>query len=740
MNVRPLYTFSLLLGFLLTAGMGHAADPPNGTITTAGTIVNRYAGLSLDAHRGDTSIHIFYPQNATAPQLGTPQPGDLLLLYQAQGAVMKYKTDAEQPVQDPSYGELLSLGSAGWYEWITVTQVDFEGTHIFFDTSCGGLKHEYQSLQAQVIFVPQYNRLTVNTGASLSAPAWDGLQGGVIAIKANSIVLAAGAKIDASGLGFRGGRVHTAPDNTTGANLSSYVSSDPNAGGEKGEGLAGDATQYDALQGRYGRGAPINGGGGGNGHHAGGGGGSNGNRGTLWTGQGTMNSAYTSFWKWDPSYLSNFNQLTSAAGGGRGGYSSSAVCLDPATTGPNQPAWGSDSRREVGGLGGRPLPGSVGSERLFFGGGGGAGDGDSAAGGGGSGGGIVFLMAQQINGLGSIEANGTPGQSAHPVSPTGATDGPGGGGGGGTIVILSNELKNLTLVAQGGVGGDHQTLVSSSAANGAGGGGGGGRILLPSGSMVSTSVAAGQAGQTHVSSFQLFPPNGATNGSPGTVEFLSDWNLDVQSCRTIDLAISVDTSQLVFSPDQMLSVQITVLNSSSQPIFNATVNGETDLSFPGISWRCVTPSTCQSAQGTGPLQAQASLPVGGLAIFTVSIPPWSGTKPPANQLFYTASVQAPPMLWDENPKNNTAQAVSFFAGTGQFPLPPWNEYNPDAMTTQHDYRYTGGLGCNMTPAVGGYGLLEIILCAFLLVGNRFLHRLKRAYETKADVPKPLPRS
>lgn len=734
MNVRLLYSLPLLVGLFLKIGFVHAADPPDATITNPNTVVNRYAALALDAYRGDTSIHIFRPGGTTVPEIGTVQPGDILFLYQAQGASMKYETDTHQPLQDSSYGSLLSLGGAGWYEWVTITKVDIEGNHLFFDTSCGGLKHPYQALKTQVLLVPQYNRLTVNANASITAPPWDGTRGGIVAIKANTILLASGAKINVSGLGFRGGVVHAAPGDTKGANMSLYVSSDPNAGGEKGEGVVGDASQYDAFLGRYGRGAPANGGGGGDGHRAGGGGGSNGNRGTLWTGQGTMSSAYAPAWKWDPAYIANFNRLTDSAGGGRGGYSSSSACVNPLTTGPNQAAWGSDFRREVGGLGGHPLPTSVGSERLFFGGGGGAGDGDSKAGSGGAGGGIVFLMAQQINGIGSIEANGSPGQAAQPVSTEGAADGPGGGGGGGTIFIMADQLRNLALSAQGGEGGAHQTQASSSEANGGGGGGSGGRILVPSGSMVSTNVSGGQAGQTNVSSLSSFPFNGATDGSSGTFDLLPDWSPGSQTCRTIDLAISVEASQLVFSPDQTLSMQVTVLNASSQSISNATVRGNVDLPFPNIFWKCITPDTCQSTQGMGTLQSQVSLPIGGLAVFKATIPPWGGTKPPASQLTYTASVEAPSSLWDANPTNNTAQATSFFAGTGQFPF-PWIEQGTAPSNPQKsEYRYTGGLGCNMAPPTGGYGLLEIILCAFLLVGNRLVYRLRRHAGTTKDAP------
>jgi len=144
-------------------------------------------------------------------------------------------------------------------------------------------------------------------------------------------------------------------------------------GAEKGEGIAGNQIVYDSFNdggARYGKGAPANGGGGGNGHNAGGGGGANAGDIASWkNGIGNpdvSNGNFITAWALDTSY----SVITSASGGGRGGYTSLSNNLNELTSGPNNALWGGDQRSDNGGLGGRPLDYSTG--KLFLGGGGGA--------------------------------------------------------------------------------------------------------------------------------------------------------------------------------------------------------------------------------------------------------------------------------------------------------------------------------------------------------------------------------
>ena len=76
-------------------------------------------------------------------------------------------------------------------------------------------------------------------------------------------------------------------------------------------------------------GAPANGGGGGTSHNAGGGGGANAGTGN-WTGNGIPdpNAAYTNAWGLEAGFV------TSASGGGRGGYSFSNSNQNAGTLAP----------------------------------------------------------------------------------------------------------------------------------------------------------------------------------------------------------------------------------------------------------------------------------------------------------------------------------------------------------------------------------------------------------------------
>src|SRR5688500_14472676 len=57
---------------------------------------------------------------------------------------------------------------------------------------------------AQFVKVPEYPHFNLGSGNSITAPAWDGSTGGVIAFRANNTARIAGT-ISVNGLGFRGG-------------------------------------------------------------------------------------------------------------------------------------------------------------------------------------------------------------------------------------------------------------------------------------------------------------------------------------------------------------------------------------------------------------------------------------------------------------------------------------------------------------------------------------------------------
>ena len=461
------------------------------TVAAANTIVNQYTTLAADAVAGATSITV---TGAAALTSGTKAlaPGDLVLVIQMQGATLKTSID------DSTWGQVTTIGSAGLYEFAEVTDV----TTNTLKLSCA-LAHTYTTAGVtQVVRVPQYDTLTINAGASITAPAWNGSVGGIVAVHAKTSV-SLGGSIDVTGLGFRGGTV----DNNTNAattNTIIYASASDADGARKGEGIGGFLAQY-------GRAPAGNGGGGGNSHNGGGGGGANGRNGGTWTGQGVFNLSVTggaTAWLLDPNY-----SATGSEGGGRGGYSYSSSDQNALTVAPGNNSWGGNQRRQRGGMGGHPLDNDP-SNRIFFGGGGGAGDANNGhAGAGGPGGGIVFVLSGSVTGTGSILANGSAGVDADSITSGSASgDSPGGGGAGGSVILSATSVSAITVHADGGAGGK-QFINLNGEAEGPGGGGGGGFVAVTGN--VTATAAGGVSGTTNSPALTEFPVNGATVGGAG---------------------------------------------------------------------------------------------------------------------------------------------------------------------------------------------------------------------------------
>jgi hypothetical protein len=360
-------------------------------LTTGTLVVNTYTALTANAAAGATQLQV-------ASTTGF-NDGDLVMVIQMQGATI---TNAD----DRTYGSVTSYNSAGRYELVRVNGAPPSATRLNVTNACSGLQFSYSAAgKAQVIRVKEVNNVTVASGAAIVAPAWNGSTGGVIAIRAINSATVNG-EIRANAVGFRGGAVE---QNARLPGTYLFRSTDSQDGAEKGESIAGYQADYDALGGRYGRGAPANGGGGGNAHNAGGGGGANAWPSTkkTWTGQGVMNGApsgWETAWALDPAYQLNGNALTDSSGGGRGGYAFGSSNQNALTVAPGDSRWGGDFRAERGGMGGRPLDANP-TNRVFLGGGGGAGDSNNNGGNrGGAGGGIVMLLAGSVAGSGTIAA------------------------------------------------------------------------------------------------------------------------------------------------------------------------------------------------------------------------------------------------------------------------------------------------------------------------------------------------
>ncbi|MCU0439968.1 MAG: Ig-like domain-containing protein [Raineya sp.] len=544
--------FFLFISFHTSAQFGKDG---NRTIATTNTIVNQYTTLQTDVTAGATQIVV-----TDVTQLSNPTPigrGDLILIIQMQGATITNTNDF-------TYGTISNYNGAGNYEYAYVTGTIGNTIQL----SCTLAQGYRVAGRTQIVRVPQYQTLTISAGASVTASAWNGTRGGIVAIYAQNIVL--DGSINVSNLGFRGGVL----ENTSANNQANFVSTNANAGGEKGESIAGFQTEYNALGGRFGRGAPANGGGGGNGNNAGGGGGANAGVPADWfRGTGVMCNACTgnSAWTLDPDYIANGNALTNSSGGGRGGHTVSTSNQNALTLAPGGAAWAGDLRRARGGLGGRPLDINA-ENRIFFGGGGGAGDQNNNAGGrGGNGGGIVYIVSNQITGTGSINANGENG--ANTVTPH--TDAPGGAGGGGTIIIKSNtSVSGITLNARGGNGGNH--LGTAAQAHGPGGGGGGGYVAVFTPTDASSkNITGGTNGTTTSTALTEYPTNGATLGKAG----ISNTNTTSNFILSCNIAPTPQNDAIVTSEDNAVSG-------------NASTN-DTDLESLTLSYNAGTFVTVQ---------------------------------------------------------------------------------------------------------------------------------------------------
>jgi len=616
------------------------------TVTTPNTIINKYCVLAANAPAGASMITVTNPGGPNGLDPGALTAGDLILIIQMAGATINTGNS-------PDYGAVTNLNSAGRHEFVTVSSV--EGNLIKINPPCGGLRFSYSaSGKTQIIRVPQYTSLTINNGASLAAPAWDGRIGGVVAAHVQSNAIINGV-IDTSALGYRSGALSSTGD---GGFRTDYASTGMDNGAEKGESLAGYQTDYDLNGGRYGRGAPANGGGGGTAHNSGGGGGGNGNNGKAWTGQGVMDGSVigAEAWRLDPGYAANGNALTDSSGGGRGGYSYADNNGNALTDPPGDPIWKGDNRREVGGLGGRPAPQDT-SGRLFFGGGGGAGtQNDNTGGAGGNGGGLIYIIADTVSGTGALRSNGANGDSTRGDS----RDGAGGGGAGGTIIIKAKTLSGVSAQANGGNGGIHfppaAPFTIQSVGSGAGGGGG---FIAYDGGSISTQVNPGANGVSQASSVSEFPANGATRGASGAI---SATITNIPFCSTTsDISVTKTNNATTIVPGAPTTYTVVVKNNGPNDVFGIPVTDPLPPVFTNITWTCSSSpgSSCLTANGSGSINTRVNLLNSGTATFQITATP--DPSAPAGSVTNTVTIAPPAGAVDTNPNNNTASDTDTLA-------------------------------------------------------------------------------
>ena len=423
-----------------TFGLGTGRDGEL-TVSTTGVVVNSYAQVIDPLVPGDTVIHVRAASGFEA--------GRLILVHQTTGLV---------PV--PSSGSSTNItlntttsSSVGLWELARISGVSSDASGLNLTLS-KPLVNSYASSVSQVVAVPEYTSVRIESTGSIVASPWNGSVGGFVAFLVQG-TLSSDGLISAKGAGFRGGAYVKDSSGTKGC---SGLDETAPKGAQKGEGIT---LSYGPTS--TGRGNMSTGGGGGVCFKAGGGGGSNGRK------------------------------------GGQGGYSHSSL----------------DGARDVGGLGGTDVS-YIPLERFIFGGGGGAGHGtDGTGGGGGNGGGIVFIRANKmIPNKGTILANGEDAKVLYSLTDAGS----GGGAGGVIYLRTVDISSCASLDASGGGGGITNAGSSYVGPGGGGSGGYIVFQSTPSASTCPASVALGLSGNKQDSSTTPYPKNyGATIGIGGVL-------------------------------------------------------------------------------------------------------------------------------------------------------------------------------------------------------------------------------
>lgn len=464
------------------------------TIAVANNVINTYYSGASDVLAGGTSLTV---GSIDARGNATPlAAGDLILIIQIQGAdidASNTDTYGDNISGAPASGYLSTNLYAGNYEYNSVASVAGSNVTLSYTLANNYYNRNFSSGNSiqhyQVVRVPRYYNFTIKSGASVTAPVWNGSTGGIVVIEAANLFTLNGA-IDVNYKGFRGG----GGKNLTGATAGnsngsgsltntdyrweSPITNSANlTGGAKGEGIAGTPAYYFVsgatttttgtvegyINGSMGRGAAGNAGG------------------------GSTDGA--------PVGASTQNQYNSGGGGGANG----------GTGGLGGSGWhggaGDLNTYPTGGYGGSSFA-QRSVEKFVFGGGGGAGSANNSlpsneySCSGGSGGGIILARAKSYTGTGSANADGSNAPGVTATYTPAQTDAAGGGGAGGTIIMVTSQtgatgLNSIITSAKGGEGGDMTNYFD----HGPGGGGGGG-VIISNGTFLLANVAAGGNGQT----------------------------------------------------------------------------------------------------------------------------------------------------------------------------------------------------------------------------------------------------
>lgn len=631
------------------------------TTAVAGEVVNGYFTPAVGTYTAGTTATIALRNARGATGFAA---GDMALIIQMQ-CVDINQTDTDSygdgTAGFPAQGYIEPSGTcrAGNYEYVAagagtsptsfVIGAALQKTYVQASPTFNTTRRSFQ-----IIRVPQYANLTL--GGQLNAAAWDGLNGGVIAVDVAKNTNFAGQTIYAAAQGFRGGGGR--PSAVDGVNPFRYNDGPGVAHAGKGEGIAGtppllfidnspfdrtdDAgtvvnntgTEYGYPGGtgtvanfNYAKGAPGNAGGGGTYrdgtyHNGGGGGGGNG------------------------------------GAGGRGAFGwRSAGWAGVATDYANIVAVTGDNLAAFGGA----AFGGAGVSRVVLGGGGGAGDqnGNSANTrkmSGGTGGGIVLIRSGSLSGAVTIDVRGG-------VSNTNPdNDSSGAGAAGGSAVLISPNWTSgvVTVNAGGGRAGD-SFLLGGSAHSGGGGGGGG--VVVRSGP-VTADLSGGTNGITNTADA---PPGGSSHGAlPGNsgLNLLVNppsadpvTNSGYRCLPQTDVRLGKSASPASLSIGQTTTFTLTISNSGPAQATAATVidglpAGLGSLSFLSASGSDAATTLTASNITGNTFTGTVTIPVNQtLSILIRAVATANGA--PVN----AATVTPPLAASDDNLANNTGTAT-----------------------------------------------------------------------------------
>ncbi len=615
--VKFLLACSMWLCFSAAA---QVCAPPSLLLTSIppGGIVNDYYAGNASPTLNPGATTLILGSRDTRGYTTTMVVGDLLMIMQMQDGTIDSSNSSNYGNGSGSGNGVLTLDSAGLYEFVRVTNV--AGTTNITFTPALTNQYKYTTgvpqKRYQVVRVLQFS--SVATTIAVTTPPWNSSTGGVVAMDVRDTLTLTGQTIEgqtgraifAAGKGFRGGQGRSLTGSTTvAADLEYAMPATTLNGSSKGEGIIGTPV-YMAVKsngwgflitntptftataagpegytgGSYAKGAPGNAGGGA----------SDGSNGV------TLNSR-------------------NAGGGGGGNYGAGGVGGRP---------W----ERPLIDSGGRPGAGYAGQlafNRVFLGGGGGAGATNNSSGdtatystvaypnqamgcgittgicsSGAAGGGIVIIRARSVTGAGVIDVRG-----AHAYNV--GSDAGGGGGAGGTVVVETPNGGSVSIDARGGDGGNAWagTATWSAGRHGPGGAGGGGFVAYAPATMAVTALFdGGLAGQTM--------SNSAAAGGPAIENYGSS---------SADGGLSTFLTPNVPGAPQA---------ARCDPSFTlAKTDGITNLNSPGTNTYTLSITNTGLSVSSGTLTIADKLPTG----LAVAVGPLALTGPHAGQWTCNAS-------------------------------------------------------------------------------------------------------